>query len=346
MRQSIIKVFRDLNLSITIEVGLTRVNFLDVVMDLEKEIYKPYRKPGDKPLYVNSWSNHPPLVLRNIPLGINRRLCEISSNKDVFLEAIPPYQVELDKCGYKHKLVWMEVEGLQQKKKSRGRARMVIWFNPPHSINVKTNVGKEFLSLLDKHFPKGHALNTILNRNTVKVSYRCLPNMGRKLASHNSKILRKTANPNPKPPAKCNCQKSRRSECPVPGGCNQDGAVYQTTVATNDGRVESYVGLAKNFKKRFRKHRTTLTDRDAEGHTTMSRYFWKKVDEGKDPKVSWKFLEKDIPDFNPVTGLCKLCTREKFQIVLNPSVATLNHRTEMFAYCRHKPLYLIGDPPD
>ena len=89
-----------------------------------------------------------------------------------------------------------------------------------------------------------------------------------------------------------------------------------------------------------------MKDRDAEGQTTMSRFFWKKVDEGGEPKVSWKFLEKDVPDFNPVTGLCKLCTREKFQIVLNPSVATLNHRTEMFAYCRHKPLYLIGDPPD
>ena len=89
LKQSIIKVFKDCGLNITIEVGLTRVIFLDVVMDLEKDVYKPYRKPGDKPLYVSSWSNHPPLVIKNIPLGINKRLCEISSSKEVFLEAIP-----------------------------------------------------------------------------------------------------------------------------------------------------------------------------------------------------------------------------------------------------------------
>ena len=50
--------------------GLTRVNFLDITLDLEKELFKPYRKPGDKPQYVNSMSNHPPSVLKKIPLGI------------------------------------------------------------------------------------------------------------------------------------------------------------------------------------------------------------------------------------------------------------------------------------
>ena len=113
LKQAIISVFKDYNLNITIEVGLTRVVFLDVTFDLEKEIYKPYRKPGDKPLYVSSWSNHPPLVLKNIPLGINRRLCEISCNKEVFLEAVPQYQVELERCGYIHKLTWMEAEQSQ-----------------------------------------------------------------------------------------------------------------------------------------------------------------------------------------------------------------------------------------
>ena len=115
---------------------------------------------------------------------------------------------------------------------------------------------------------------------------------------------------------------------------------------TNDGRVESYVGLAKQFKKRYPKHKTTISDRHADGQTTLSRYVHEQRDEGKDPSVSWKFLERNIPDFNPITGFCKLCTREKFQIVLNPSVATLNSRTEVFSSCRHRRLYLSGDPPD
>ena len=60
LREAIIKVFQDHNLGIEIVTGQDKVNFLDVTLDLQKEIYKPYRKAGDKPLYVNSWSNHPP----------------------------------------------------------------------------------------------------------------------------------------------------------------------------------------------------------------------------------------------------------------------------------------------
>ena len=47
-------------------------------------------KEYDSPLYVIIKSNHPPSVLKNIPLGINRRLSRISANKDVF-DAAAPY---------------------------------------------------------------------------------------------------------------------------------------------------------------------------------------------------------------------------------------------------------------
>jgi hypothetical protein len=213
-------------------------------------------------------------------------------------------------------------------------------------VNIRTNVGKEFLDLLDKHFPRGNPLHKIVNRNTVKISYRCLPNMGQRLATHNSKVLKSVLDPVPKPQPYCNCQITKKADCPLPGACNQDGVVYEATVQTTDGQTESYVGLAKHFKKRWPKHKTTLKNRNADGQTSLSTYVHKKRDEGLNPKVSWKILEKNLPDFNPVTGLCKLCTREKYQIVLNPSVASLNVRTEIFSSCRHKPTYLISEPPD
>ena len=106
------------------------------------------------------------------------------------------------------------------------------------------------------------------------------------------------------------------------------------------------MGLAKNLKKRYSKHKRTLKDRGADGQTTLPKFVWEQSDKQTNPVITWKYLEKNIPDFNPVSGLCKLCTREKFQIVLNPSVASLNLQTEMFASCRHKDSYLIGDPPD
>jgi hypothetical protein len=84
---------------------------------------------------------------------------------------------------------------------------------------------------------------------------------------------------------------------------------------------------------------------DKQWTTMFSKYVWRKRDEGKNPKVSRKFLEKNVPDFNPVTEICKLCTREKFQILLNPAVATLNHKTEIFSSCSIGLLTLLLTPP-
>ena len=49
-------------------------------------------------------------------------------------------------------------------------------------MDVETNVGKEFLELLDLHFPPGHILHSVMNRSTVKVSYWCLPYMETQVA--------------------------------------------------------------------------------------------------------------------------------------------------------------------
>ena len=49
-----------------------------------------------------------------------------------------------------------------QKPKKAGRKRKprkIIFFNPPFSKSVKTNVIKLFLGMIDKHFPKGHKLH-------------------------------------------------------------------------------------------------------------------------------------------------------------------------------------------
>jgi hypothetical protein len=63
-RLNIVKTFTEQDLGITIEINLKRVNFLDVTLDLESGLYKPYRKPGDRPLYVSAHSNQPPLILK------------------------------------------------------------------------------------------------------------------------------------------------------------------------------------------------------------------------------------------------------------------------------------------
>ena len=131
----------------------------------------------------------------------------------------------------------------------------------------------------------------------------------------------------------------------MPGECNTNGVVYQATVTTNNGETETYIGLAKNFKKRYSKHKATLLVKPTDGKTCLSTHFWKENDLGNNPVVSWKYMETNIPTFNPVTGQCKLCLREKFYIVLRPRLATLNSRQEIFSQCRHMESELLGGPP-
>ena len=117
----------------------------------------------------------------------------------------------------------------------------------------------------------------------------------------------------------------------MPGKCNHDVVVYQTTVNSDGGKTKCYVGLAKHFKQRWGKHKKTLENIEADGQTKMSRYYWQEKSEGRNPKISWKYLETNVPTFNPVKGKCRLCLRENFNIVLKPNLATLNQRQEVFA---------------
>ena len=66
--------------------------------------------------------------------------------------------------------------------------RNTIWYNPSFSKNVKTNIAKQFLQLLDTHFGKNHKYHKIFNRNNVKISYSCMDNMTNIISSHDKKV--------------------------------------------------------------------------------------------------------------------------------------------------------------
>ena len=100
IKKELCKIFRDNDLKITVEANTTIVNFLDVTLDLKSGKYYPYTKEGNIPLYVHKTSNHPPSILKNIPKSINRRLSEISSDKECFDNAKHVYQEALNKSGY------------------------------------------------------------------------------------------------------------------------------------------------------------------------------------------------------------------------------------------------------
>ena len=116
-------------------------------------------KPWNKQIYVQSESNHPPSIIKYIPLSINKRLSKISASKDIFDDAAHIYQAELENNGYHHTLAFDQAATTNRR---RTRKRKVIYFNPPYSMNVKTNTGPSFLRLLDNISPQGLLFNPCL----------------------------------------------------------------------------------------------------------------------------------------------------------------------------------------
>ena len=49
---------------------------------------------------------------------------------------------------------------------------------------------KIFLHLLSKHFPKNRKKYKMFNRNTVKISYSCMKNIGSIISAHNRNVLK------------------------------------------------------------------------------------------------------------------------------------------------------------
>ena len=64
-----------------------------------------------------------------------------------------------------------------------------MWFNPPYSANIKTNVGRAFFSLMAKHFNKDPLLIKLFNKNNLKLSYGAMPSIGAAIKCHNNKII-------------------------------------------------------------------------------------------------------------------------------------------------------------
>ena len=89
--------FKKLGLKITTVVNIKKVEFLDAILDLSTGTRGPYKKPLDNPTYVNKLSSHPPAVIKQIPRSVQDRLSTLSSNKEEFDRAAPPYVEALKK---------------------------------------------------------------------------------------------------------------------------------------------------------------------------------------------------------------------------------------------------------
>ena len=337
LKKELHKYFKDnLGLSITLTTDLTVVNFLDVTLDLHGERFYPYRKPNDVPTYVNKDSNHPAHIARNLPEAISRRLSELSSDRAAFDDSKGEYEKALRESGMACKLTFNPTKN-NGTNSTRRRRRKIIWFNPPYSASLKTNIGREFLKLIDKNFTVNNPLHKILNRKTIKLSYSCTSNMKNIIKGHNQKIIasQKAMTDTPE----CNCRD--KETCPVPGECCRSTVVYRATVE-HDNRKAEYVGSTEGpFKLRYNNHKKSFRHEAYQSETTLSKYIWANG-LNPTPEIKWEFIRTCKP-IMPGHRNCDLCLSEKMNILKNlQNPRLINKRTDIGNRCPHRKKCMLG----
>jgi hypothetical protein len=95
------------------------------------------------------------------------------------------------------------------------------------------------------------ALKQVLNRNAVKASYRCTPNIKNHVERHNANLLNEDNSNNDISRDRCNCQVSRKKDCPLPGRCSAKDVVYKATVQRLDDNSEETYGTKGAGGKKF-----------------------------------------------------------------------------------------------
>ena len=224
----------------------------------------------------------------------------------------------------------------------------MVWYNPPYNKATATNIGKKFLNIVSRTFTEKHPLRKILNRNTLKVSYACMPNMATTITSHNQRILRSSP---PSPPniqnqrqqSTCNCRNP--TVCPLDKNCLQCAVIYQATVTTTDSstRPETYVGLTEQtFKTRYKSHNNFFNHLKYKNSTELSKYIWSLKERGAGYSIKWRIITKAKP-YQPGSKRCPLCLTEKYYIMFRPDLSTLNKRNELASSCRHMNKHLIAN---
>ena len=338
VRKEVIQRFKNHGLDITVETNLHVTEFLDVTLDLNSGKYYPYRKPNDTPLYIHAESNHPPNVIKELPKMISLRISDISYSKEEFDKAKGEYDEALSKSGYKEKLQYEETTQVR-----RNRKRNILWFNPPFSANVKTDVGRKFMNLIQKHFPAHHRYRSLFNKNNVKVSYSCVENMSNVIKRQNCKILNKE---NTTEERTCNCRD--KSACPLEEKCLKSCIVYKASVESG-ASTKHYFGLTEgDFKQRWYNHKSSFENEEKKTDTELAEHIWELKNKNKEYSISWSIAATSSP-YKTGTRRCDLCLTEKLIIARADPSTLLNSRGELVSKCRHRNKFnfkrLLKGPP-
>ena len=162
-------------------------------------------------------------------------------------------------------------------------------------------------------------------------------NMERVINSHNRTILLgKKNNKETKP---CNCKKEPCPLKPAKTSCNTESVIYKAHVTTGNEK-RTYIGLTGNeFKKRWYRHKESITKEKYKDDTELSKYIWNLKENNKKYNLQWEIMKRVTKAQNG-SKACRLCLTEALEITRNKD-NPLNKRSEIMGACRHRTKFTL-----
>lgn len=178
--------------------------------------------------------------------------------------------------------VWMHSYGFACMFVSMRVCASVHRITPPFNLEVSSNVDRGLLSLIKRHFLRGHKYHKFFNLYNVKVSHSCLDN----ITSNIERINKRKNAPTLSPTAACNFQSPIM--CTLEGSLLPRAVIYRATLTPSHGIIRYYTGMTvNNFKRRYSQHMHSFEPRDRKKFTSLSHFLWRlRTSETKYPASS------------------------------------------------------------
>ena len=65
----------------------------------------------------------------------------MSLNEEIFEKTKPSHRDALNKSGFQEKLSYTSIQNENDKSDNKQQKHKIIWYTPPCSVHVKTNIG-------------------------------------------------------------------------------------------------------------------------------------------------------------------------------------------------------------
>ena len=112
--------------------------------------------------------------------------------------------------------------------------------------------------------------------------------------------------------------------------------MYKSLVNVVGENTKQYTGATETkFKIRQSNHNQTFKNPGRRNETKLANYIWDLKEENKSFQISWKLHRQSVP-YQCGSRKCDLCLSEKYDILKSDPKTSINKRSEILNYCRHR----------